>query len=60
MINQTFSGLSLRRFGGLTERLLVVEVFAWSVALGWIALRSKQPLDAEGFTFPTGRLRVQL
>jgi hypothetical protein len=26
---------------GLTERILVLEVFAWYVAIGWIAFRSK-------------------
>jgi hypothetical protein len=30
---------------GLTERILVVEVLAWYVAIGWIAFRS-QPAAA--------------
>jgi hypothetical protein len=30
-----------RGVAGLTERILVVEVFAWYVAIGWIAFRSK-------------------
>jgi amino acid permease len=30
-----------RGVAGLTERILVLEVFAWYAALGWIAFRSK-------------------
>lgn len=33
-----------RGVAGLTERILVLEVFAWYVAIGWIAFRSKPAL----------------
>ncbi len=30
---------------GLTERILVVEVMGWFVAMGWLAFRRSEPLD---------------
>gem|GEM_PF-1026443 len=36
---------------GLTQRLLVVEVLAWFVAMGWLALRAPTSADA-----PAGRV----
>jgi hypothetical protein len=28
--------------GGLTERLLVLEIHAWYAALGWLAFRAQE------------------
>ncbi len=41
-----------RGVAGLTERVLVIEVLGWYVALGWLAFRSSNDLDHRRLLLP--------